>query len=127
MVNLVHAAGHCISYDQVRRIDTSVAKTTIICRQWQCVSSSKHRTNQILSVSADNIDIIEETLDGKGIFHATQMVAFQRGITREVTLDLNIGKKEIRCTRFFSYTYSSPTSAGEIQADICKSSEYKLV
>ena len=27
----------------------------------------------------DNIDIMEEILDGKGTSHATQMVAFQRG------------------------------------------------
>ena len=34
---------------------------------------------KVLQFAADNIDIIEETLDSKGTFHATQMVAFQRG------------------------------------------------
>ena len=29
--------------------------------------------------STDNVDINEATLDGKGIFHATQVVAWQRG------------------------------------------------
>ena len=33
----------------------------------------------ILHITADNIDILSETLDGKGTFHATQMVAFMRG------------------------------------------------
>ena len=29
LVKLVHAAGHCISYDQVGRIDRSIAKTEL--------------------------------------------------------------------------------------------------
>ena len=30
-------------------------------------------------MTADNIDILNDTLDGINTFHATQMVAFQRG------------------------------------------------
>ena len=30
--------------------------------------------------AADNIDILEETLDGKETFHAIQMVIYQRGV-----------------------------------------------
>ena len=29
LVNMFHAAGHCISYNQVRRIDTSIAKSEL--------------------------------------------------------------------------------------------------
>lgn len=35
--------------------------------------------SRFLQFAADNIDIIKDALDGKGTFHATQMVAFQRG------------------------------------------------
>ena len=34
---------------------------------------------KFIQFAADNIDIIEEIIDGKGTSHATQMVAFQRG------------------------------------------------
>ena len=34
--------------------------------------------NSFFQFAADNIDILEETLDGKDTFHATQMVVFQR-------------------------------------------------
>ena len=33
--------------------------------------------------AADNIDLIEETFDGMGTFHATQMVVYQRGSSRK--------------------------------------------
>ena len=36
-------------------------------------------TKSILHITADNIDILSEALDGKGTFHATQMVACMRG------------------------------------------------
>ena len=72
-INLVHAAGHCISYDQVRRIDTSVAKLELqsfVDNDNVSVPLNIEPT-KFFQFSADNIDIIEETLDGKGIFHAT--------------------------------------------------------
>ncbi len=39
---------------------------------------------KFVQFAADNIDIIEETIDGKGTFHATQIAAFQRGPAEEV-------------------------------------------
>lgn len=33
----------------------------------------------VLHITADNIDLLTDTIDGKNTFHATQMVAFQRG------------------------------------------------
>lgn len=33
---------------------------------------------QFVQFAADNVDILEETLDGKGTFHGMQMAAFQR-------------------------------------------------
>ena len=47
---------------------------------------------------ADSIDLVEETLDGMGTFHATQMVTFQRGKVQhqheeELSLDMTISIK----------------------------------
>lgn len=36
-------------------------------------------SSEILHVTADNVDIQLDTLDGKKGFHSTQMVAFVRG------------------------------------------------
>ena len=41
--------------------------------------SDLNATKSILHITADNIDILSESLDGKGTFYATQMVAFMRG------------------------------------------------
>ena len=37
--------------------------------------------------SADNIDILDETMDGKNTFHATQIAAWQRGTGNMSLLD----------------------------------------
>ena len=110
LVNLVHAAGHCISYDQVRRIDTSIAKTELqsFVDNDNVSVPLNIEPNKFFQFSADNIDIIEETLDGKGTFHATQMVAFQRGTTRKVTLDLSIGKEKRLDVPDFFHTLTAP-------------------
>ena len=38
--------------------------------------------HNLLQFSADNMNIIEETLDGQGTVHAAQVIVFQRGIPR---------------------------------------------
>ena len=38
--------------------------------------------NKCIHFTADNIDILDESLDGKNTFHATQMAAYQRGVNR---------------------------------------------
>ena len=43
--------------------------------------------NQFVQFAADNIDIIEDVLDGKGTFHATQCAAFQHGGNRDSVTD----------------------------------------
>ena len=84
LVQLLHAAGHSVSYDTIRRIDTSIANDVI-------ERSSAHGNITIPSnfsednlqgyvrYANDNIDINEETLDGKGTFHASQTAAFRQG------------------------------------------------
>ena len=95
------------------RIDTSVAKTELqsFVDNDNVSVPLNIEPNKFFQLSEDNKDIIEETLDGKGTFHATQMVAFQKGTTREVTLDLSICKeKRLDVPDFFSQAYSSVKS-----------------
>ena len=44
--------------------------------------------NKFIHCTADNIDILDETLDGKHTFHATQMAAWQRGQKADVELHM---------------------------------------
>ena len=67
LIDLFHAANHVVSYDTVRRLDTSIAKNIL----------DRYRNNgytyipegiirgPFLHCSCDNIDVLEETLDGK--------------------------------------------------------------
>ena len=86
-VQMLHAAGHCISYDVLQRIDTGLAQEQI--ERFQANDNTPIPENlvngQFLQFAADNIDILEETLDGKGTFHATQMAVFQYGPPKQLT------------------------------------------
>ena len=78
------------------RIDTSIAKTELQSFVDNANVSVPLNIAPIkfFQFSADNKDIIKETLYDKGTFHATQMVAFQKGPTRKVTLDFSICKEK---------------------------------
>lgn len=85
LVELVHHAGHCISYDQVRRLNTTLAQESLDRRSANdnVPVPSNLTAGKFFQFAADNIDLIEETLDGMGTFHATQMVTFQRGKSQQ--------------------------------------------
>ena len=73
LVELVHHAEHCVSYDQVRCLDTTLAQESL---DWQSENNdvtvpSNLTPGKFFQFAADNIDLIEETLDGMGTFHAT--------------------------------------------------------
>ena len=72
---------HSISYSQVQRVDTTLAKRILdkFMGNGNFPVPPNLLEGKVLQFAADNIDIIQETLDGKATFHATQMVAFQRG------------------------------------------------
>ena len=42
---------------------------------------------RFIHFTADNLDILDETLDGKNTFHATQVAAWQRGQSPKTMLD----------------------------------------
>ena len=96
LVNMFNKAGHCINYSQVQHIDTSIAKQILeTCTETDVVAVPTNLTEgRFLQFSADNIDIIEETLDGRGTFHATQMIAFQRGAPlNRIQKELHMGQE----------------------------------
>ena len=95
LVNLLNAAGRSVSYDMIRRIDTSIAKKLIDDLEHNdfVPVPTNIAKDTFCQFAADNIDILEETLDGKDTFHATQMVVFQRTQNeREGTAEIPIGK-----------------------------------
>ena len=81
LVELFHKAGHCISYKSVLQIDTSLAQATL--RSLDPTSGGILPCNLVpdrfVHFTADNIDILDASLDGKDTFHATQVAAWQRG------------------------------------------------
>ena len=79
LVDLLYSAGHCISYDIVRRVDTTLANKSLstLASNDNIPIPSIVQTGKFFQFAADNIDFIEETLDGKGTFHAKQMITLQ--------------------------------------------------
>ncbi len=88
LVELFHKAGHCISYKQVLQIDTSLAENSLqsLDRETGAIIPPNMVRGKFIQYTADNIDILDETLDGKNTFHATQMATWQRGMTPHAIL-----------------------------------------
>ena len=97
---MLHAAGHCISYESVLHVDTSLVNSLL----------DAYEANEKLVIPAniahlklpgyirfanDNIDINEETLDGKGTFHASQSAIFVRPDTTndEASMQVEFSRK----------------------------------
>ena len=77
---MFHAAGHTIVIDTIRRIDTTAA-ADILDRSKKNDRIEKHHIHlvELFWLHAfDNIDVLEETIDGKNTFHCTQMMLQQR-------------------------------------------------
>lgn len=93
LVDLLNRAGHCATYRQLQQIYTALAEVTLDTLDYSTgavipsnltpyPTGSQHDRIDIppfLHITADNIDKITDTLDGKNSFHGTQMVVFQRG------------------------------------------------
>ncbi|CAG9823189.1 unnamed protein product [Phaedon cochleariae] len=104
LVNLFHAAGHIISYRNVLQADTSLATVTlqkfdketgaVTPPNFKHMSEFGDNTVPVLHVTADNINLMLDSLDGKKVFNATQMVAFQREAeqTTEVLSTMTLSK-----------------------------------
>ena len=84
LVNLLHQAGHCLSYKQLLKIDTALAKNTLesIDPTSGVIIPGNFVPNIFIHFTADNIDILDESLDRKNTFHAIQMAAYQQSNSR---------------------------------------------
>ncbi|KAK4882604.1 hypothetical protein RN001_005923 [Aquatica leii] len=81
IIGALHACGHSASYKDVLQIRNTIAQEEIIryfCND-NCYIRRQLVPNKLVQFAADNIDILEETLDKGPTFHATQMIAFQQG------------------------------------------------
>ena len=83
IINIFHAAGHTVELDTLRIIDLSMAND--ILRRYEQngyiyipTEISPYTAGRIILASFDIIDVLEETIDGKNTFHATQCVLWQR-------------------------------------------------
>lgn len=80
-MQLLHSAGHSISYETVLRMDNSIANDVLVrYKENGNVFVPRNFTESKASYtrySVDNIDINEETLSGMSTFHATQVAAFR--------------------------------------------------
>lgn len=100
LITLFNSAGHCLPYSKVLQIDNTLADLTlrtldhstgaVVPPHFQPATSIGQDESQlpepILQITADNIDIIADTLDGKKSFHGTQVVAFQRGASSSASI-----------------------------------------
>lgn len=96
LVRLFNKAGHCLSYEQVLQVDTSLAVSTLksLDQATGAIIPPNIVADKFIHYTCDNIDILDETLDGKNTFHATQMAAWQQGKTIDVSLkDLELSTR----------------------------------
>lgn len=104
LVTMLNRMGHCISYDDVEVIDTSLAKEVLARSELTGVIVPTNITpGGFVQVAGDNNDINEETLDGKSTTHATTLVLFQNGLFgptphRKVFADHSQRKRSLEST-----------------------------
>ena len=80
LVNLLHRAGHVMSYRDVIKLDTALAENTLkTMDEHGAVVPPNLVRGRFVHFSTDTVDINEATLDAKDTFHATQIAAWQRG------------------------------------------------
>ena len=78
-VTMLNRAGHSISYDELQRVDTAIANDIVKrSEEFGVVLPSNIQKGSFIRIAADNLDVNEETIDGKNTTHATSIVFFQR-------------------------------------------------
>lgn len=82
LIDHLFSLGHSISYKDILSIDNNIAQQTLqnASELGMIVPSNiikRHLGGGFIQAAADNIDFIEETLDGKGTTHATSAVLYQ--------------------------------------------------
>ena len=98
LVRLFSQAGHILNYNQILQVDTVLAESVLYSLDPNTGSVIPPNLVQgkFVHISADNIDILDETMDGKNTFHATQLAAWQRGAETNTLLE-NLKPSTKRC------------------------------
>ena len=78
LIELLNRMGHCVSYDEMRAVNTSIAEEVLAqVEAFGTVIPTNIKPGAFVQIAADNNDLNEETLDGKNTTHATTMVIYQ--------------------------------------------------
>lgn len=77
LLTMVNRFGHCISRDQMLRINTAVADQ-LLSASGDIFIPAGVQPNVFTQIAADNNDLLEETVDGKNTTHCTSMIIIQR-------------------------------------------------
>ena len=115
LVQILHAAGHSISYESVLRSDTAIANDAIsrFNRHGHVVPRNFEGKQMpgYIRFANDNIDINEETLSGKGTFHASQTAAFLTPADETHEEELKIERGTLQSIQVPDYFLSLKESA----------------
>ena len=78
LIELLNRMGHCVSYDEMRSVNTSIAEDVLAkTEEFGTVIPTVIKAGSFVQIAADNNDLNEETIDGKNTTHATTMVIYQ--------------------------------------------------
>ena len=95
-LNMLHKASHVTSYREVISLDNALTKTTLETTGGDCAVVSHYLVkDRFVHFSTNNVNINENTLDGKGTCHATQMATWRRGPPEgDLLIEIDISKTE---------------------------------
>jgi len=87
LVELFHMAGHFISYNNLKQVDTALEERALLTMDVDtgAVVPPNFVPNRFVHFTCDNIDINDGSFDGKNSFHTTQVAGWQRSRRRHGT------------------------------------------
>ena len=80
VITLLNRYGHGISYDQVLEIETRLAESYLETQEHGVILPKVVSPNVFSTFCWDNIDLLEETLSGRGTTHCTNGIVVQRQV-----------------------------------------------
>ncbi|XP_003725007.2 uncharacterized protein LOC100893398 [Strongylocentrotus purpuratus] len=82
LITIMNRFGHCISYDEVKGLETEIAYTCSNCDRE--TPAGLHLLDALgTGLAWDNYDVNTETLDGKDTLHATVGICYQNELPSE--------------------------------------------
>ena len=78
LIELLNRMGHCVSYDEMRAVNTSIAEEVLAkVEEFGTVIPTNIKPGAFVQIAANNKDLNEEAPDGKNTTYATTMVIYQ--------------------------------------------------